>query len=39
MNAFRWWLFKQMSWVAWKVCPEPHRSNLQAQTPQWKDIR
>lgn len=28
MTAMRWWLFKAISWIAWKVCPEPHRSRI-----------
>lgn len=38
MNAFRWWLFKQLSWIGWAICPEPHRTNLHAVMPTWKDV-
>lgn len=35
MTAIRWWLFKKISVFGWWVCPEPHRTNLQAATPTW----
>ena len=30
MNAFRWWLFRRLSELGWWICPEPHKSVLQA---------
>jgi len=30
MSAFRWWLFRRLSEFGWWICPEPHKSNLQA---------
>ena len=38
MIAFRWWLFKRMSELGWRVCPEPHKSRLQMVLPQWDEI-
>lgn len=38
MTTLRWRLFKIISAIGWWVCPEPHKSNLQSQLPQWKDI-
>lgn len=35
MRAFRWWLFKRLSAVGWRICPEPHRSRLQSVMPTW----
>jgi hypothetical protein len=36
---FRWWLFKRLNAVIWKICPEPHKSNLERiVTVQWKDL-
>ncbi len=37
MDGFRWWLFKKLSALGWWICPEPHKSNLQAATPSWTD--
>lgn len=34
----RWWLFKRISAVGWWICPEPHRSDLQAVSPTWAEI-
>ena len=28
INSMRWWVFKQMSYVAWRFCPEPQRSDV-----------
>ncbi|RRY22071.1 hypothetical protein EGJ57_04700 [Brucella anthropi] len=36
LNELRWQLFKALSWIGWKVCPEPHRTRLQQVTPTWK---
>lgn len=33
-NRARWSLFKAISWVGWRVCPEPQRSNVWAS---WKE--
>lgn len=30
MVNFRWRLFRLLSAVAWRICPEPHKSALQA---------
>ncbi|WP_158664945.1 hypothetical protein [Ensifer adhaerens] len=38
LAPFRWWLFKRLSDFGWWVCPEPHKSNLQAKMPTWKDL-
>lgn len=38
MSWLRWTTFKFLSWVGWKICPEPHRSNLQAVMPPWGEI-
>lgn len=37
MNAIRWWIFCRMSEIAWWICPEPQRSDIQAATPTWGD--
>lgn len=37
INKIRWQLFKAMSWVGWKVCPEQHRTRLQKGMPTWKE--
>ena len=31
MIAIRWWFFKRLSEIGWRICPEPHRSRLQAR--------
>lgn len=31
MHRIRWWLFKRLSKIGWRICPEPERSDLQAQ--------
>lgn len=38
MKRFRWRLFKGLSWIVWRICPEPHRSIIQQRTPQWADV-
>ena len=38
MNWLRWQTFKFLSSVGWAICPEPHRSRLQAILPQWDDL-
>lgn len=43
LNSIRWNLFKWMSGIGWKVCPEPQRSDLQRRlklggSPEWKDL-
>ncbi len=25
ITRFRWWLFRNIVWVAWRVCPEMYR--------------
>lgn len=36
MNKLRWNLFKIISYIGWKVCPEPQRSRLQhLMGPEW----
>lgn len=34
----RWWLFKRLSVFGWWICPEPHKSRLQAAMPTWADV-
>lgn len=36
INELRWKVFKALSWIGWKVCPEPHRTRLQSMSPTWK---
>lgn len=36
INKLLWQIFKFLSWVGWKVCPEPHRTRLQSMSPTWK---
>jgi len=38
MNAIRWSLFKALSAISWRVCPEPHKSRLQSVLPQWSEV-
>ncbi len=38
LNEIRWQLFKALSWIGWKVCPEPHRTLLQSVSPSWADF-
>lgn len=38
MARFRWWLFKATSNIAWRICPEPHRTRLQSMMPTWRDV-
>ncbi len=38
MNWLRWHTFRFLSWIGWKICPEPHRSRLQAAMPTWGEI-
>lgn len=38
MKSFRWWLFKRLSAFGWWICPEPHKSHLQAVMPRWGDL-
>lgn len=38
ITKIRWWLFKQISVIGWKVCPEPHRTNLQIRMATWNDL-
>lgn len=38
MNAFRWWLFKRLSEIGWRICPEPQRTDLQYVMPSWGDL-
>jgi len=38
LNELRWQLFKALSWIGWKVCPEPHRTRLQSISPTWADL-
>jgi len=38
-TAFRWWLFHRLSEFGWGICPEPHKSRLQAAMPTWEDVR
>lgn len=33
MRPIRWWIFKKLSWLGWKICPEPDRSLLQSMMP------
>lgn len=28
INEIRWQIFLVLSWLGWKICPEPHRRNL-----------
>lgn len=28
MNKLRWKLFKVISWIGWKVCPQPQRREI-----------
>lgn len=28
VTALRWRLFKLLSWISWRICPDPHRSRL-----------
>jgi hypothetical protein len=37
-GRFRWWLFKRISDVGWRICPEPHRANLQRYSPNWQQV-
>lgn len=39
MREVRWWLFKRLSELGWWICPEPHKSRLQAAMPTWADLR
>ena len=39
MRELRWWLFKRLSALGWWICPEPHKSRLQAAMPTWDDLR
>lgn len=39
MTSFRWWLFKRLSAIGWRICPEPHRSRLQSVMPTWEHAR
>lgn len=36
---FRWWLFKSISVIGWRICPEPHKSRLRAVMLRWEDPR
>lgn len=36
MNQLRWQLFKLLSHVAWRICPEPQRSDVWAA---WHDAK
>ncbi len=38
INSFRWWLFKRLSSLGWWICPEPHKSRLQAVMPSWEAL-
>lgn len=38
LTALRWWLFRRLSELGWWICPEPHKSNLQAVMPTWGAI-
>lgn len=38
MNWLRWHAFRLLSSIGWAICPEPHRSRLQAVLPQWDDL-
>lgn len=38
MIWLRWRAFRFLSVIGWAVCPEPHRSRLQAVLPQWDDL-
>ncbi len=38
VNELRWQLFKVLSWVGWKICPEPHRTRLQSVSPSWGEL-
>jgi hypothetical protein len=39
MTTLRWQLFKILSYIGWRICPEPHRSNMQAMMPSWQEIK
>ena len=39
MLELRWWLFKRLSELGWWICPEPHKSRLQAVMPTWAALR
>lgn len=38
MNALRWWLFKKACPLVWRLCPEPHRTDLFSSMSFDKDI-
>ncbi len=43
VDRIRWRLFKLLSRIGWRICPEPHRSMLEAsmakaEVPAWKDL-
>jgi hypothetical protein len=38
LRPLRWWLFKRLSSFGWWICPEPHKSRLQASMPTWDDL-
>ncbi len=38
MTEFRYWLFKKISAIGWRICPEPHRSNLQRGVGTWEEV-
>lgn len=35
MKNFRWWLAKKLNAAAWRIMPEPHRSNMDRA---WKSV-
>lgn len=38
MTRFRYWLFQRMSEIAWRICPEPHRTNLHRGIGTWDEV-
>lgn len=38
MSWLRWQTFRVLSFIGWKICPEPHRSRLQAVMHSWDEI-
>lgn len=38
LNKIRWKAFKIISAIGWWVCPEPHKSRLQASMPTWHEL-
>lgn len=32
VTRLRWWIFRRLSEIGWRVCPEPMRSDLRART-------